>query len=438
MGNVSQRAVQVVASTTHDVYLPDEIWSCVVQMLEPADVGRLEMVAKQLRSVMLQFEHVIWGQCARGHPFFGGRLARLAHAQFDWKAAYLLSHTCGVRRALLHHRAVHRLALAAAERATCDVGIVGILSDLMWFDDPEVAQTVTTKRPSTAATLVVRDAATMLRFRRENRYSHPVAFIPLDTTGGDDFFDDQGRHLLDVLPPVEHPGCLGYACKLARLRPEDEYLRRTALFTVLRDLTVWRRERDAQEWKRLHPERAHELWFAALDWVPPAAQAAARAGVRVDGERQAGAGMAAPAEAAAPGGTAAPGEAAPAAAPPTPSPLQPDSDDASDVRVVAISALHAFLREAAGRGEDPGIQPETPNEALAARLLRLSGNAVNPVLGAGQPFRVGRLPPSDQMELLEHLERSYAACVSGLQATLLGRRVIAPQLCLLRRPALAR
>jgi len=407
MGNVPQRAVQVVASTKHDVYLPDEIWSCVVQLLEPADVGLLEMVDKQLRSVLLQFEHILWGQCAQRHPFFGEHLARLARGQFDWKSAFLLAHTCSVRRALLHHRAVHRLALAASERASCDSGIVGILSDLVWFDDPEVAHAVTTKRPSTAATLVVRDADTMLRFRRENRYNHPVAFIPLDTTGGDDFYDEQGQHLLDTLPALDHAGFLGYACKLARLRPEDEYLRRTALFTVLRDLTVWRTERDAQAWKREHPEQAHKLWFCALDWAPQPAAGAGGAGAPMEG-------AAAPEEAAA---------AAVAAA-------APDSDDATDVRMVAISVLHSLLREAAGRDDAPGASVDSANEALAARLLRLSGNAVNPVLGAGQPFRVGRLPPSDQMELLDRLERSYASCVRGLQATLLGRRVITPQLCL--------
>jgi len=145
--------------------------------------------------------------------------------------------------------------------------VVGMIANLISFDRIDVAKCLSLVRPQAMNIVVMSSHEALLRFKhsRRNGVSVPfnVSYISLDSC-----FDElrtRAGHLISprALPEIEDRGFVGYAYRLARLRPEHEYLRNSVLWTIFRDLAIFERESQGAAYAR-----RHSCWHVGLDFCP--------------------------------------------------------------------------------------------------------------------------------------------------------------------------
>ncbi|CAM9450404.1 unnamed protein product [Phaeothamnion confervicola] len=159
--------------------------------------------------------------------------------------------------------------------------VVGIVGDLGWIEDEDVARAVSIRRRLALKTAVVVSHTVVGDFRRRTGHHAPFSFLPMDAIP--DFLRlprncDQAAAVaatgaaealaerlvrLERRPPLQADGFLGYAVDFFVLPPGREYLRETALHTLFRDLSVWRTAADAERW-RVASGAAH-IYCCSLD-----------------------------------------------------------------------------------------------------------------------------------------------------------------------------
>ena len=171
----------------------------------------------------------------------------------DWKKAYkaALFEKC---KSECHHMLTLQKAMKAVQdyqgcRLAEKDDIIGLVADMVMFDDPDVARCLSEKRQQGLNMLLMKDRDAMVRFKHSRDYGvlvpYDLAFMTMDT----DFAAIRSNvtEYCDVknmkdLPKIRNePNFLGYAIHLVRLRPEHEYLRSSFLFSmVFLNLMVFR------------------------------------------------------------------------------------------------------------------------------------------------------------------------------------------------------
>ena len=165
----------------------------------------------------------------------------------------------------------------AADEAPPTLGSadIALLGDAMAFDSPAVARAVALKRPAVAMTVVHRDTNAMLTFNKfvgalagnASRQKHAVT-LDMMTGVVEGYITAPGMSKpvqciadLPSVASIDAPGFIDYAARIVRLRPEQEYLRDTVVWMMLRDLMVF----ETVEQGDAYGELAPDSWFAGLD-----------------------------------------------------------------------------------------------------------------------------------------------------------------------------
>ena len=175
------------------------------------------------------------------------------------------------------------VALDAPPPTPLDEGDIAVLCDVIAFDSPAVARAVALKRPSLGITVVHRDATRMMAYQAfASAPSSALARLPVQqkcNVALDSPFRaveayaamatvDATRKArcaaeLPSVAALAAPGFIDYAVRLARLRPEHEHLRDSALWMVLTDLMVF----DTVAAGDAHVAANPRCWYAGLDYV---------------------------------------------------------------------------------------------------------------------------------------------------------------------------
>eukprot|EP00607_Mallomonas_marina_P009865 CAMPEP_0182420676 /NCGR_PEP_ID=MMETSP1167-20130531/5646_1 /TAXON_ID=2988 /ORGANISM="Mallomonas Sp, Strain CCMP3275" /LENGTH=214 /DNA_ID=CAMNT_0024596941 /DNA_START=527 /DNA_END=1171 /DNA_ORIENTATION=- len=149
-------------------------------------------------------------------------------------------------------------------------GIIGMLCDLVYFDDDRVGKVLSKKRYMAMRTIITETQADVSSFQRYTRTlkAFPKSFLPLANTHRDliDQSQDAERGPSNYLRSVEYPGFLGYVVELVRLPPNHEYLRNSVIWSLFREMMVFETAESLMSYRsQLHAEAAREFWGVALD-----------------------------------------------------------------------------------------------------------------------------------------------------------------------------
>jgi hypothetical protein len=121
-------------------------------------------------------------------------------------------------------------------------GIVGMVCDLVAFEDRAVGRAIAQKRQSSMNTVIVENSYTVLEFKKAGTVRGPMTFLPLSSSilafpvyrKIKPLVERDNKHTITA------PGFIGFASELVQLRPEHEYLRDTIIANnVLKNMQVW-------------------------------------------------------------------------------------------------------------------------------------------------------------------------------------------------------
>lgn len=220
--------------------LPYEVLSLLCQYLDARSLARLHGVCRPLRNAVSRASGEVWAAHVR-RSFHQNALSPVT--------AYGDYVECQLRRAQIE------LASFQASRHVLDVvyqyisqrrGVIGLVGDLGYFENEDIARALSKKRSYALHTIVVQNEEVIADFkRRMPRFTGtPLTFFPLNAA-----FDIMTTPYHE-LTPVHYPGLLGYAVHLIKLRKEDEYLRHSLFFTIFKNLQVFETEADLQAYMR--------------------------------------------------------------------------------------------------------------------------------------------------------------------------------------------
>ncbi|CAM9968094.1 unnamed protein product, partial [Choristocarpus tenellus] len=145
-------------------------------------------------------------------------------------------------------------------------GVLGLICDLGYIEDSSIARAISHKRRPAMSTVIVKDTGVIYDFRKRGMYSGPLNFLPVSELLHSPIESPDSEGLLPTIPNGPHPGFLGYAVDLVRLRPEYEPLRLTVLYAVFKDLSVFETCVEAEEAR--HRSGCEHLFYCALDFGP--------------------------------------------------------------------------------------------------------------------------------------------------------------------------
>lgn len=148
-----------------------------------------------------------------------------------------------------------------------DHDVVGLLGDLIWFNDKRVANAISLKRGNSTQVAIFRTMKSFLAFKQTPyTYNKPSLNFALnsDFSAATTAFHELDRKTKAGDKP---PGFIGFVVDLARMRPDHEHLRETVLYTVYRDMMVFETTAEGQNY--IENFNVDKGWFVGLDYVVP-------------------------------------------------------------------------------------------------------------------------------------------------------------------------
>lgn len=149
-------------------------------------------------------------------------------------------------------------------------GIIGLVCDIGYVEDPIVAAVLSRKRYMTMLTVLTQHEQDVHRFKKALASTHEQdmrkirSFLPVMTARGIPVDADLERVVGST--DFHVPGFIGYAVKLIKLRNEHEFMRYTVFWGLFRDLMVFKTKATAEEYRNTLPfaEQA-KFWCTCLD-----------------------------------------------------------------------------------------------------------------------------------------------------------------------------
>jgi len=196
----------------------------------------------------------------------------------DWKKAYKAALFEKFKSEYYHLSKLKNSMKAVYDYQGCQIAekgdIVGLVADIVMFDDEDVARCLSLKRPQGANMILMETGESLMRFKESRKYGvsvpYDVAYMTMDSNfsvlaGNATKWCDVKK--IEDLPKIRNePNFVGYAIHLVRLRPEHEYLRSTFLFSVVfMNLMVFRTQKDALEYEERNSGKA--IWTVGLDYI---------------------------------------------------------------------------------------------------------------------------------------------------------------------------
>lgn len=228
--------------------------------LEPHDACVLQTTCSFANDVFVNVSSHYWKQqCLKR---FGSIIA-CSISKSSYYSEYINMHNADLDVEIEHTTAAimsyDALNIARSKRVE---GVIGMLSDIAWVDDERVAKALSKKRYMAMRTIITRNAEVVVAFKKATTAlprEWPSSFLPLSRT-----MEDMDVTVLDS--NLVFDGFIGYAVNLFKLRPEDEYLRRTVLWTLFRDIMVFETREAKLTYKSLlEPVALKSFWGVALD-----------------------------------------------------------------------------------------------------------------------------------------------------------------------------
>ena len=171
----------------------------------------------------------------------------------DWKKAYKAALFEKYKGECHHMITLQKAMKTVQDYQGCRLAekddIIGLVADMVMFDDPDVARCLSEKRQQGLNMVLMKTRNALTRFKNSRRYGvlvpYDLAYMTMDTdfaairSNVTQYCDVQN---MKDLPKIRNePNFLGYAIHLVRLRPEHEYLRSNFLFSmVFLNLMVFR------------------------------------------------------------------------------------------------------------------------------------------------------------------------------------------------------
>ena len=171
----------------------------------------------------------------------------------DWKKAYKEALFQKYKSEFIHMLTLEQAMKAVKEYQRCRLSekddIIGLVADIVMFDDPDVARCLSEKRQQGLNMLLIKDRHALRRFKDSRKYGvlvpFDLAYMVMDTDFSSLYRMTSYCDVKNIedLPKIQNePNFLGYAIHLVRLRPEHEHLRSTLLFSmVFLNLMVFRK-----------------------------------------------------------------------------------------------------------------------------------------------------------------------------------------------------
>ena len=241
-------------------------------------IGKLSFVCKDLYRYCFRNEKTtpwIWkGAFFRDFKYAKGRLKTLKEER--WLTCYRNEHRRWCKSEINYLRARNDAlhALDLYKRTYSDShrhDIVGAISNLIRFDDDNVARCISLFRPQASNIVVMRSQESVLRFKLSRSNGVPVPFNGISYITLDSDFDCLRTSSgfpsgIDALPDArDEEGFIGYAVRLARLRKQHEYLRSTVLWTIFRNLMVFETSAAGTRYAERHKMDGTVVWTTGLD-----------------------------------------------------------------------------------------------------------------------------------------------------------------------------
>jgi len=226
--------------------LSDDLVLGIASFLDSCSLGKL--CAANRRAAMLltrRYEAVVWAP----HLLRDFGQVPAPAAATTAREAYM---RCLLSQAVAehnHYQAVQKDHAAVHAFARQFPGRVCLqLADFATVPDERMARVLSLKRDYAMGTLIVERSVDIMAFKRAQARSggpggRPMNFLPLDAAHPLDF-DLAGR--MREMPRIEFPGLIDYAVHLFDLRPEHERYRYSVLYTLLKNLLVFRSARDIE------------------------------------------------------------------------------------------------------------------------------------------------------------------------------------------------
>jgi len=144
-------------------------------------------------------------------------------------------------------------------------GVIGLVSDLIYFDDLRIARTISRKRYMAMSTIITETEQDVLNFKTIT-HDHPgssKSFLPLVNAERNQIIRGIDQQILSQ--QIVFPGYIGYVVNLLCLREEHEHLRLTVMWSLFRDMMLFETTEAKLEYKSLlEPIAQKDFWGVAL------------------------------------------------------------------------------------------------------------------------------------------------------------------------------
>jgi len=249
-----------------------DVGTHILSFLEPRDVCSLDCADNFSHSIVSKARNKYW-DASLMHRF---SLAVSNSSQYE----YLRNHNKYLERELNHLSTAFTYYDAICRFSTMpnSSGFIGMLCDLAWVDNVEVAMALSRKRYMTMSTIVMRTNEDILAFKKISSKSSPScaghpsmhsSFITLENLNKNGA-EDVVQAVQTLSQDIHFPGFLGFAVNLLHFHPHLEYLRHSLYWSVFRDLMVFETRVAKLEYKSLlDPVELKDFWGVALDDFSP-------------------------------------------------------------------------------------------------------------------------------------------------------------------------
>ena len=206
---------------------------------------------------------------------FGTVLPYNDDVQSSFIVKYLTYHQRVLETEYKHFMSAERFYICFHEYCTVNQnpGIIGLVCDIGYVDDPIVAAVLSRKRYMTMLTVLTEHEKDVHKFKKTLTTTHESAvsrirsFLPVMSAKGIVVDSDLERVIgssPDTFRDVD--GFIGYAVQLIKLRKEHEYMRYSVFWGLFRDLMVFETREKAERYgTTLTLWEYQKFWFTCLD-----------------------------------------------------------------------------------------------------------------------------------------------------------------------------
>ncbi|OQR87156.1 hypothetical protein ACHHYP_09475 [Achlya hypogyna] len=220
--------------------LSPELVIAVIEYLDAKSLCQLQQTCRLWRAELERQDSALWVRL----------IQRDFHVALPPTAAptvysYITTLEAAARVELRHLRGLQQPYRALEEFCATerDHGIVGMLCDLCYFENPLVGQAIARQRFGALGMVVVQTPGHVQAFRKQSHYVGPINFVPL-----------QNPHWPNIeLPPVNAAGFLGYAFDLTKMLPGFEHLKDTVVRAIMKNIAVFSTRVEAQQFQNSQP-----------------------------------------------------------------------------------------------------------------------------------------------------------------------------------------